>query len=131
MQKRALLAAALVLTLALPALAAAPPFAPVTLRGSYVWEQGDEEGRLEAEFTPTDEHRYRVVFRFERGGASHTYEGTAEGSLEQGTLRGRVQSDRRRRTFSFSGVVKDGKFTGTHAEGEGIGEQRTGTLSLG
>lgn len=128
-QLRATFAA--LLALALPALAAAPPFAPVTLKGSYVWEQGEEEGTVEAVFTPKAEQAWEVVFRFQRSGTSHTYQGTAEGSLENGSLSGRVESDQRRRTFTFSGVVKNGKFTGSHASGEGAAAERTGTLTLG
>ena len=126
-----LLAAAL---LATPLLTAPPPAAAAaathTLTGSYLWEQGGDRGPLEAVFTPAGDLRWDVSFHFEHGGSNHTYTGTAEGHLDEGALSGKVQADRRRRTFTFRGEFKNGKFSGTHAEVMGNDQQRTGTFTM-
>lgn len=116
--------------LATPTSAAATTTASRTLAGDYNWEQGSHRGNLEAVFTPTGDGRWTVAFHFVFDGQSHTYEGTAEGSLEDGPLAGEVQTDRGRRRFTFRGQSKDGSFTGTHAERFADEEERTGTLTL-
>jgi hypothetical protein len=101
-----------------------------TLTGEFHWSGGGASGDLEAVFTNTGEQAWDVSFHFEFRGRPHVYTGTAEGSLSQGELRGKVKNEKKRRTFLFSGTVKDGKFRGAHAETEGGREQSTGTLTL-
>ena len=102
-----------------------------TLKGEFVWSNRDRSGGLEAVFTPVGERKWEVSFHFTFRGADHVYSGTAEGSLSEGELSGSVQNENQRRTFTFSGEFKDGRFSGTHAEIDGAREQQTGTLTLG
>ncbi|MCP3957130.1 MAG: hypothetical protein GY719_04700 [bacterium] len=99
------------------------------LKGEYVWNQGGD-GDLEAVFTGTGEDRWDVAFHFEFRGRSHTYKGTAKGSLQDGALEGRVRNENKRRTWTFEGEFENGRFRGKHAEIYGNREQRTGTLTL-
>ncbi len=101
-----------------------------TLTGEFFWSGRGASGELEAVFTPTGEQAWDVSFHFEFRGRSHVYTGTAEGSLSQGELRGKVKNENKRRTFLFSGTVKDGRFRGNHAETKGGREHSTGTLTL-
>ena len=118
----------LALLLVMPAVHGAPE--TQTLTGEFLWSGGGASGDLEAVFTSTGEQTWDVSFHFEFRGRPHVYTGTAEGSLSQGELRGKVKNENKGRTFLFSGTVKDGKFQGTHAETEGGREQSTGTLTL-
>jgi hypothetical protein len=101
-----------------------------TLHGEYAWDQGGASGDLEAVFTPKADGEWDVAFHFTFRGRPHTYEGTAEGSLTEGSLKGTVQNDNKRRTFTFQGTCAAGKFSGTHAEVTNGKEYRTGTLKL-
>jgi hypothetical protein len=125
---RSLLAS--LLLLALPSLAA-DRAAQRTLTGTYVWGSGDDRGPLEAVFTPAGDGHWNVDFHFEHSGSAHTYSGTADGQLGQGTLSGRVTSEGRRRVFTFRGEFRNGRFSGTHSEVMGGEEEPTGTLTLG
>ena len=102
-----------------------------TLEGSFVWNNENRTGDLEAVFTETDPGRYNVDFRFEWEGKPRVFSGTAEGSLSSGELVGRVQNATKEHTFVFTGSFENGTFNGTHAvlneEGE---ETDTGTLVL-
>jgi len=100
------------------------------LTGSYVWDDGDAEGKLRAVFTPTGDATWNVSFYFTFQGQPHTYTGTAEGSLTDGDLEGKVLTENKRRTFVFEGSFKDGLFHGTHAEYKREKERRMGTLTL-
>lgn len=124
-----LAALALVLLLAAPQTPAAPD-TPRTLSGSYVWEQADHKGTLEAEFKPAGDLHWEVSFHFTFNGSPLTYTGTADGHLDDGALEGRVEATGRQRTFTFKGEFKGGKFTGTHADVTRGREDRTGTLTL-
>lgn len=101
------------------------------LNGSYVWDQGSANGELEAVFTATGEGTWDVSFYFNFRDEDHIYTGTAEGSLSNGTLAGKVQTEDKQATFTFTGTVTDGKFTGTHARVRNGEEAKTGTLTLG
>jgi hypothetical protein len=101
-----------------------------TLAGEFVWNQQDRGGDLEAVFTSTGEGQWDVAFHFKFRGRPHVYSGTAEGSLSEGELRGKVLNENRNRTFTFSGTFEDGTFRGTHNEIAGDREQSTGTLTL-
>lgn len=118
------------LSLVSPAFATAEP-ATQTLKGTYVWDQGEESGTLEAVFTPDGDGHWKVAFHFTFQGQSHVYSGTADGKLDHGSLSGRVQTDSGKGVFTFKGEVKDGKFQGSHARLSAGNEERTGTLSLG
>ena len=101
-----------------------------TLLGQYVSSFQSGSQPLRAVFTPTGDDQWDVVFYFKFHGKKHEYEGTAEGSLDGGALRGTVQNENKRRTFSFQGNFRDGEFRGTHAEIKRTGERRTGSLTM-
>ena len=101
-----------------------------TLKGSFHWTDGGNKGDLEAVFTPTGEGTWDVAFHFKFRGEPHTYSGTAEGTLANGALEGRVLNEGRNRTFTFKGTFAEGEFQGAHAEIEDDGEHATGTLTL-
>ena len=108
-----------------------PADATRTLNGEYHWTGRDNRGDLEAVFTPAGDGKWEIAFHFSFRGKDHVYSGTAEGSLSDGSLAGKVFNENQKRTFTFSGEFKDGKFSGDHAEiGEGR-KQATGTLTLG
>jgi len=105
-----------------------------TLKGDFIWERSDENvtGELKAVFEPTGESAWNVSFYFSFEEKEHVYSGTAEGSLTDGELKGRVMSDGEKpQPFGFEGTFAEGSFQGTHMgfrKGEGT---RTGTLTLG
>ena len=102
-----------------------------TLTGKYNWTQSGEAGDLEAVFTPAGEGKWSVDFHFAHGGDQHVYSGSAEGSLTDGELRGKMTNEGGKRHFTFDMKFEEGRFKGTHAEVTGGREQRTGTLNLG
>ena len=102
-----------------------------TLDGEFYWAEGEAGGTLQAVFTPkATAGEWDVAFHFEFRGKSHTYTGTAAGSLASGQLGGTAQNESKERTFTFTGKVAEGKFSGTHAETT-KGRNSTGTLTLG
>lgn len=103
---------------------------PRRLAGSYVWDQRGKSGDLEALFTATGEKQWDVAFHFTFKDEDHVYSGTAEGSLTDGEMKGRVLNEQKSRAFTFKGSFADGAFSGTHAEEEDGGELQTGTLTL-
>ena len=102
-----------------------------TLKGSFLWNNEDQTGDLEAVFSKTGDNTWDVAFHFEWEGAPRTFSGTAEGSLSSGELKGEVMSDGERPSpFYFTGSFEDGVFKGTHG-GMRNGEKReAGTLTL-
>jgi hypothetical protein len=126
MLRRRLLVLAAAICAATPLLADLPR----TLEGSYHWEPGRHRGELEATFTPSGENHWDVAFQFTFSGRSHTYRGTATGSLDNGSLAGEVRTEDGRRRFAFRGTVDEGTFSGTHSERYGEDEEHTGTLTL-
>ncbi len=102
-----------------------------TLTGEFVWNHRGNRGDIEAMFTATGKETWDATFRFTFRGTPHVYQGTAEGSLKQGAFGGKVLNENKKRTFTFTGAFKDGKFRGTHSEIEGQREIQTGTLTLG
>ena len=110
----------------------AAPDKEVRMQGSYQWEAGgSKDSPLRATFTSTGEpDQWTVAFYFRFQGKSHTYRGTANGSLDNGELAGTVQNENRGRTWSFRGTSRDGTFTGTHSEKFGGSWSETGTLEL-
>ena len=101
-----------------------------TLTGKYMSGYQDGEQAVRAVFKPTGEDTWNVDFNFRFNGQDHIYGGTAEGSLSEGALRGKVVNESRRRTFVFRGEFEAGKFTGRHAEIKRRGERQTGTITL-
>ena len=101
-----------------------------TLHGEFAWTQSNRSGDLAAIFTPTGEGTWDVSFRFEFRSSPHTYSGTAEGSLDDGALKGTVTNESGKRSFTFRGEFKNGEFSGTHAETTGGSRKSTGTLKL-
>ncbi len=99
-----------------------------TLTGKY--SSGNGSGPLEAVFQPIADGRWNVDFHFRFRGQSHTFSGTAEGSLSEGRLQGTVRNESRKRTFTFTGDFEQGRFRGTHSEIERRGPQSTGSLTL-
>ena len=102
-----------------------------TLNGEFHWTDRGKRGDIEAVFTPAGDGKWDVAFHFSFRRQEHVFRGTAEGSLSDGALSGEVFSENRRRTFTFNGKFKDGKFRGDHAEIEGGRKHSTGTLTLG
>ena len=86
----------------------------VTLMGEFVWarDDGDRTGELKAVFTPTGKGEWDVSFQFDWEDGAHVWEGTAQGNLKKGSLKGEVLTDNEERqgTFRFNGKFKDGKF---------------------
>ena len=97
-----------------------------TLVGEYNWTGGGATGELEAVFGPTGADTWDVDFKFVFDGQSHTYTGTANGSLGEGELSGTVKTENGRRTFTFKGRFEAGSFVGEHFERG----RKTGTLTL-
>ena len=126
--RRALLLVAAVLAFCLAG-AAISQTAEETLLGSYFWKQSNERGDLRAVFTPKGEGKYDVVFHFDFRGP-HTYTGTAEGSLKEGSLKGTVQNENKKRTWNFAGTFTNGQFEGTHEELRDGDKIDSGTLTL-
>jgi hypothetical protein len=100
-----------------------------TFKGHFTWDTQNLSGNLEAVFTPTGEATWDVSFHFTFQG-SHTFSGTASGSLQSGKLEGTVHNERETRSFYFRGTAKKGKFRGTHFESTGGPHRKTGTLSM-
>ena len=90
----------------------------------------EEGGPLTATFVPAGDRLWDVQFDFEFQGRPHTFSGTAEGALGEGSLSGRVYNESGERAFIFSGAFFDGEFQGDHAELEYGVETPTGTLWL-
>ncbi|MCG8461092.1 MAG: hypothetical protein MI919_32815 [Holophagales bacterium] len=123
--------AALALLLVLPGMAVAGEAESKTFEGEYQWNRQDEPGAIKAVFTATGENQWKVDFYFTFREEDHVYSGTAEGSLENGSLTGEVVSDGEEpHPFTFEGTVKNGVFEGTHASVGGEEKQDTGTISL-
>lgn len=99
-----------------------------TLSGEY--RSGFGDGPVEAVFTAAREGRWEVAFHFSHAGRDLTYSGEAEGSLDEGELRGRVETPDGGRRFTFRGEFENGTFRGTHAELYRNQERRTGTLTM-
>lgn len=104
-----------------------------TLQGEFIWERSDKNtsGPLRAVFESTGEATWNVAFHFTFDDKKHVYAGTAEGSLTEGKLHGRVMTDGEEPSpFEFEGTFAEGSFEGTHAslrEGE---PRPTGTITL-
>lgn len=108
-----------------------PVAAPAeTMEGQYHWKDGDERGPVSAVFEKSGENVWTVEFRFRFDGRDHLYTGTAAGKLDAGDLAGTVQNENGRRTFTFRGTVREGRFEGTHAETTRGRTSQTGSLWL-
>ncbi len=101
-----------------------------TLTGEYVWNRQDVPTEIEAVFTPAGDAKWDVSFHFDFRNEGHIYTGTAEGSLTEGSLKGEVRNENKKRTFIFSGEFSDGVFNGTHAELRDGKKTDTGTIKL-
>lgn len=127
--KLTLAALAIVLVAAPPLLAADPQ----KLQGEFIWERSDRNvsGPLEAVFEPTGDETWNVSFYFSLDDEDHVYSGTAEGSLTEGELRGRVMTDGEKPApFEFEGKFVEGSFQGTHAGLRDGKKDPTGTMTL-
>ncbi len=111
------------------------PSSSHTLEGTFTAPQHQDGPRpVRAVFSAAEkEGLWNVVFHFHFNGAQHAFRGTAEGSLQEGPLHGTISSYQRR-TFTFSGDLTKGVFSGTHAEvsrrGRRAGAPSTGTITL-
>lgn len=104
-----------------------------TLQGEFVWERSDKNipGALEAVFESTGEATWDVSFHFTFDDKDHVYAGTAEGSLTEGPLHGRVMTDGEEPSpFEFEGTFAEGSFQGTHAGFRDGERELTGTMTL-
>lgn len=113
----------------------APADNGVTLEGSFVWtrDDGESTGDLTAVLTPGDENDWDVAFHFVWEDEAHTYLGTANGSLDAGSLSGTAESDNEdnKTTFRFKGEFENGEFNGTHGWVNKEGElEEAGHLTL-
>ena len=98
--------------------------------GQYKWVNMNNPGPLRAEFTATGENRWNVDFYFRFEGRERMYSGTAEGSLSQGELKGKIRNENGRRSFTFEADLDNGRLEGTHRETTRSRSRRTGTLKL-
>jgi hypothetical protein len=110
--------------------AMAPALPAETLEGQYHWKDGDERGPVSAIFENAGAETWTVEFRFRFDGREHRYAGTATGKLDNGELNGTVQNENGRRSFTFRGTVRDGRFEGTHAETTRGRTSHTGSIWL-
>ncbi|MEM7581892.1 MAG: hypothetical protein AAF560_00810 [Acidobacteriota bacterium] len=104
-----------------------------TMTGEFIWERSDRDitGDLKAVFEPTGESAWNVSFYFTFEEKEHVYSGTAEGSLTEGALKGKVMSDGDEpQPFEFEGTSADGSFEGTHMGFRQGKPTPTGTLKL-
>jgi len=130
MRRLSWLGLAFALLLVLPAGSSSADDA-ITMTGEYYWEEGHNEGVLKKViFEPTGESTWDVAFYFSFRGRDHIYRGTAEGSLTQGALAGKVRNENEERSFTFKGEFKDGTFEGEHSEVDGSSSWSTGTMVL-
>jgi len=120
---------AFLLTVLVSSMAYAATDGTQTFSGYFRWDAQNLSANLEAVFTPTGEATWDVSFNFQFQG-SHTFSGTAEGSLKNGKLEGTVLNERETRSFDFRGSIKRGKFRAVHFESTGGARRRTGTLSM-
>lgn len=133
MRKAALILVALALLVTLPGLAGAeePAADSQTLTGQFKWNRMDEPGDIKAVFTSTGENTWDVSFYFEFREEDHVYSGTAEGSLTEGELKGKVMSDGEKPSpFTFEGKFVDGTFEGVHHSLRDDEPAETGTITL-
>jgi hypothetical protein len=122
-----LLAAGLVVATAVIAVSAAESSAQ-TFSGQYDWTSGGSE-ELNVEFIPLGDDRWKVRFRFRFDGSFNTWDGTAEGSLEDGSqLTGTTSW--RGRDWNFDAAIEEGVMQGTHAEIRGTKRRETGTFEI-
>lgn len=107
----------------------------VVLKGDYKWLKGEKvryEEKLTGVFTPNGDGTWDVSFNFKFKNKDHNYVGTATGSLDKGAISGEVKNDggKGKRSFTFSGDMKDGKISGTHNETTRGKPRPTGIFTL-
>ena len=129
MRSRRFTGVAFLLVIAGLAFAATQAGETTTLRGSYDWKDGGSDD-LSADFEPDGDDRWMVTFRFRWNDRDHTWSGTAEGSLEDGSkLTGTATSGNR--NWVFEAGIEDGVMRGTHTEIQKSGkEYNTGSFEL-
>jgi hypothetical protein len=90
----------------------------VNLKGTYKWvrKKGNTSGNIVATFTQTGKNQWKAAFKFNWKKTPHVYTGTATGSLTDGKIEGKIFNDTKKRTFTFTGVVKNGVLKATHKE---------------
>lgn len=97
------------------------------MAGTYVWSnQPKNPGTVAATLVKTKDGHYDVSFDFDFRKKKHTYSGTCSSDTKTNILGGEVQNKQKKRTFSFTGTLINGVFTGTHKEGK----RNTGTISM-
>ena len=97
--------------------------------GRWRWDANGDSGRMDVYFAETDEGVFEVAFRFSYMG-EHVYRGSAEGSLDEGELSGKVYNEDETRSFYFRGRFRKGKLNGSHFETSDGGRRKTGSFSL-
>lgn len=98
--------------------------------GTYDWSNGSSD-ELTAEFKPDGNGGWAVSFKFDFSGDSHTWKGTAKGSLEDGSeLTGTASWKRNGRKWVFNATLVDGVLNGEHAEVRNGKESPSGTFRL-
>lgn len=103
-----------------------------TFEGKFVWNnQAGKEHPVKAVFTPNGDKKWKVVFTFNWGKGPQTWNGTAEGTLKDGELKGDVTNGNPgQRKFDFKGTFKDGQFDCTHNEDTSGKPVATGTMTI-
>lgn len=107
----------------------------VVMTGDYKWLRGEKvrfEEKLKGVFTPKGNGEWDVSFHFKFKKRDYNYVGTAKGNLDNGQLEGEVRNDggKGKRSFTFSGDMKDGSISGTHNETTKGRAQKTGVFTL-
>ena len=99
-----------------------------------IYTNYDNSGPIRGVFSSTGVEEgvptWSVVFTVTFDTADYTYQGVAEGSLEEGELSGTVESETGSQTYIFSGTHRDGEFQGTHAETTDGFMEPTGSMTL-
>ena len=107
----------------------------VVMTGEYKWLNGEKvrfQEKLRSVFTSKGKNEWDVSFHFKFKKKDYNYVGTAKGSLDEGHLKGEVRNDggKGRRSFTFSGDMKEGKISGTHKETTKGRTKETGIFTL-
>ncbi|MCJ8330957.1 MAG: hypothetical protein HRT89_24525 [Lentisphaeria bacterium] len=99
--------------------------------GTFFWSKRKKQVENITAAFEKDGKDWKATFTFKWGGKDHIYTGTAKGNMKSGNLTGKINSDDKRvRSFTFKGKIKDGKFEGTHKETTKGRKKETGAMSL-
>ena len=86
----------------------------VTFRGEYVWDLDGHQNQVEAVFTSTGEGTWDVTFDFDYARREGTYEGTAKGSLQNGTIEAEVNDAGGTLRYRVEAEIEGDRLEGRH-----------------